>query len=382
MKDMVKGGLWCLLSCLCLSNLAQEQKGFTVLNDPASAEYGKILSPVLPDSISDRLVTTQLTFPEWTSFFSIKTSNIARPVLGDYRLEKQRVAFSPRFLPDSDITYFVSFNFNQLNEILNIPSKREKDSLLFKTVEFHPIETQATKIVNAYPHINVLPENTLRVYVYFSKPMGFGNPYDYISLLDQQGTEIKNAFVELPEGLWNENRTRLTILFHPGRVKQGIGPNLNEGSILNEGELYELAISNEWKDANGLALTNEFSKKFFVAKAQRNKLRKRDWVIRSFCKDECILRLTTGGIPDIELVDNMIEIRNEEGVEIDFDIFPEDNGSFLIRSDALTKETSFNMIINPRMEDICGNNFLHAFEMEGDSRGKEGKPIEIRIVIK
>ena len=371
-----------LLSYLCLLNIVSGQDDFVKFVDPAAEEYGKILSPELPDSIADQLLTTKLTFPEWASFYSIRTVGSTRSVLGDYRVEKNRTAFSPRFLPDPDVDYIVSFNFNKLNEVLNISFRSEKDSLIYETVVFKSIDSQASEILQIYPHINVLPENALRLYIYFSKPMSFENPYDHISLLDQRREKINNAFVVLPKGLWNEDRTRLTVLLHPGRVKQGVGPNLIEGSVLKEGNLYELAISEEWKDANGMPLSMSFSKKFYATKAQRNKLRKKDWVINSICKDECILKLSTGDIPDIELVDNMIAIENEKGKSIDFNFYPEDNGSFLIRSDAFKKETRFTMVINPRMEDISGNSFLNAFDSKEGTRIKEGKPIEIQIVIK
>ena len=383
MKNVVKGGLLYLLSFLCTPDLCQGQgNAFLKYVDPQAKEFGKVLSPSLPDSIADLLLTRKLSFPEWASFYRITVAEQSRSTLGDYRLEEERIAFTPRFLPDPSIRYQVTFNFNALYEVLALAERLPQDSLFSDWINYPAYEDSPGEITGIYPSISVLPENALRMYLYFSTPMGFDNPFDHIALLDQEGMPIKNAFVELPEGLWNEDRTRLTLLFHPGRVKQGVGPNVSEGPVLVEGKLFEVQVSSEWTDGTGYTLASDFTKRFFVTRAQRSKLRKKDWVLESICKDECILRLSTGGIPDLEMVDNMVTIQDKDGESIDFVLYGEASGTFLIRSDSFQKDISLKMIVNPRMEDISGNTFLNAFDAKEGSRVDQGKPIEIPIKMK
>ena len=383
MKNLIKGGLLYLLSHLCTFHLASGQNGFIKYDVPMQEDYGKILSPLLSDSIADALVMKNLSFPEWASFFSVKTAGGNRSVLGRYRVVKNRVAYTPRFLPDTKIPYLISFNHNALAELLSLPKLKKADSVVIDSVQYFQLQSAPVSEVQwTYPHINVLPENTLRMYIYFTAPMSFDNPLDYIDLYDQQGKVIENAFVEVPEGLWNQERTRLTLLFHPGRVKQEVGPNRIEGSILEEGKLFELRVSGRWNDANGSPLNSDYSKKFFVTKAKRQRLRKKDWVIESICKDECVLRLSTGDIPDIELFKKMVQIQDENAESLDFEYIAEANGSFILRSDALKKGSTLTMGINPKMEDISGNTFLNAFDSKEGTRIDKGKPIEIQIDVK
>lgn len=384
MKKLAKGGILYLLSCFISSNTIRAQDVFIKFTEPDSDEYGRVFSPILEDSILDQLAVQDLSFPEWTTFFSIKTSGSTRSVLGDYNLSDDRVAFTPRFLPDPDIKYFVAFDFNALYRQISIEKKMiGADSILTESISFESISKKAPEVVDIYPSVNILPENTLKIYLYFSQPMGFSNPYDHIVLLDAKGTEVQNAFVELPEGLWNENRTRLTILFHPGRVKQGVGPNLKEGAIFREDELFELVISEAWKDGNGNSLDQDFTKKFFVTKAQRNKLKAKNWKFDISCEKECLVSLSADGIIDIEMIDQMVSLFNaNEEEQVDFEIYPETDGTFLLRSDDFKIGNSYDLKINPRLEDICGNTFLNAFDYEEGTRIKEGKPIIIPVEIK
>ena len=372
-----------LLSFLCTSDPCQGQGNeFIKYVDPSLEEFGKVLSPTLPDSIVDLLLGQKLSFPEWTAFYRINVAGQSRSMLGNYRVEDTRIAFRPRFLPDPSIRYNVNFNFNALYEVLALSARLPEDSVFSDWIDYPSFEESKSEITGMYPSINVLPENALRMYLYFSAPMGFDNPFDHIQLVDQEGALIKNAFAELPEGLWNADRTRLTLLFHPGRIKQGVGPNLSEGPVLEEGKLFELRVSKEWRAGDGTELAGDFKKSFFVTSAQRSKLRKKDWTIEAICKDECIVRLSTGGIPDLEMVDNMVAIQNEKGEPVEFVCYPEASGTFLIRSDLFQKDASLTMMVNPKMEDISGNTFLNAFDAREGSRVDEGKPIEIPIKIK
>src|SRR5580704_11835636 len=68
-----------------------------------------------------------------------------------------------------------------------------------------------------YPSGSTVPENLLRIELRFSIPLRPPLGIDQVKLVDCNGTEIKDAFLDLP--LPSPDGKRVTILFHPGQVK-------------------------------------------------------------------------------------------------------------------------------------------------------------------
>ena len=67
-----------------------------------------------------------------------------------------------------------------------------------------------------------------------------------------QGKEVIDPFLPLDAEFWNDDRTRYTVFFDPGRQKRGI-PVIDEmGRSLTEGKSYTLVVDKEWRDGNGL----------------------------------------------------------------------------------------------------------------------------------
>ena len=76
--------------------------------------------------------------------------------------------------------------------------------------------------------------------------------------LDDRGQEVVDAFLPLDADFWNDDRTRYTVFFDPGRVKRGILPNKQMGRALAAGKRYTLLVKREWRDGHGLPLKEEF----------------------------------------------------------------------------------------------------------------------------
>ena len=87
-----------------------------------------------------------------------------------------------------------------------------------------------------YPSGDVVPANQLRMYLHFSAPMDWRSGYDHLTLLDDHGEEVVDAFLPLDADFWNDDRTRYTVFFDPGRVKRGILPNKQMGRALERGQ--------------------------------------------------------------------------------------------------------------------------------------------------
>ncbi len=168
------------------------------------------------------------------------TSAALPPVLGDYAVRDSAARFTPQFPFYPGQRYEVVFE---------IPA---------------PDRAPSTRVVAVYPSALEVPENHLRLYIVFSAPMGLGAGGAYIRLVDEHGSPLADPFLPLDVDLWNEDRTRFTVLYDPGRVKRGILPNVEMGRPLAAGRAYTLEIDPGWRDAEGQPLVAPFRREFRV----------------------------------------------------------------------------------------------------------------------
>jgi hypothetical protein len=107
------------------------------------------------------------------------------------------------------------------------------------------------------------------VYVRATVPIRAGTSLveSHIRLYDDTGAEVPVAFVDPP--LFTPDRRQLTLLFHPGRQKEGIGFGAGHGPILEEGRTYRLAIAATLSDVSGRMLGAEVAKTFTVGPIDR-----------------------------------------------------------------------------------------------------------------
>ncbi len=144
----------------------------------------------------------------------------------------------------------------------------------FRLTEFRlPREAAATPalVTEVYPSGDVLPENVLRFYVHFSVPMAPHAASDFVRLRDEAGRVDPAAFMRFKQELWDADRTRLTILIDPGRIKRSVATNLDLGPALLEGRRYSLTIDEGWPSADGSSTLPAYSKTFRVGRSLRER---------------------------------------------------------------------------------------------------------------
>ncbi|MEO1537791.1 MAG: hypothetical protein AAFR73_08660 [Pseudomonadota bacterium] len=112
----------------------------------------------------------------------------------------------------------------------------------------------AENSIEIYPTANELPENLLRMYIYYPRPMAVTEGLKHVALLDRTGERIDHAFLATNQELWSPDKTRLTVLLDPGRVKSGLEAHELLGRALVPGQSYTLVVSGTAMDANGCPL--------------------------------------------------------------------------------------------------------------------------------
>lgn len=183
------------------------------------------------------------------SFFRVSLENENRvSILGDTRFEGDRLLFTSLIPFSRGLTYKIVYRNRQIGKI-KIPPANPDD---------------APELAAIYPTQDTLPENLLKLYLQFSRPMREGESLKHIFLLNNQRDTIPDVFLDLRPELWNKERTVLTIWLDPGRIKRDLIPNQQMGNPLKNGERYTLGISSNWKDAQGLPLQKSYTRKFLV----------------------------------------------------------------------------------------------------------------------
>ena len=121
--------------------------------------------------------------------------------------------------------------------------------------------------VDVYPTAEKLPENLLRFSIYFSRSMAASGGLRDVQLLDPEATFVDGVFLATNQKLFSPDRTRLTLLLDPKRVKSGLAAREAMGRALIRGQSYSQRISGSAEDTDGCALGSDFMHPFTVTDA-------------------------------------------------------------------------------------------------------------------
>ena len=205
----------------------------------------------------------------WQAILPVAVAANQPPMLGDYKVESDRIVFTPMFPLDPGRQYHVQF----------MPPGAGSVTAMVGLPAVHTIP--ATVVAQVFPSGDVIPENQLRLYIHFSAPMGMKGGLEYVHLLDDQGKEVEDPFLPLDAEFWNDDRTRYTVFFDPGRQKRGIPVIEEMGRSLTEGSSYTLVVDAEWRDGNGLPLKEPYRRVFTVGPPDERPLDHSAWRIQA-----------------------------------------------------------------------------------------------------
>lgn len=99
----------------------------------------------------------------------------------------------------------------------------------------------AAPVLVIYPSGETVPENLLRIELRSSSPLRPAVGPGHLRLFTADGAEVENPFLDY--ALPGADEKRVAILFHPGRVKSGVGANLALGRALRAGEIVTLVVT-------------------------------------------------------------------------------------------------------------------------------------------
>lgn len=235
-----------------------------------------------------------------------------------------------------------------------------------------------------YPSGDALPENALRLYVHFSRPMAVREATRHVRLLDADGREVTLAFVDVEGGLWDPGRKRLTLFFHPGRVKRGVAPGERMGPPLRAGREYRLVVDASMADAAGVPLGRAFERRFRAVEADREPPRADGVAVDPPAGPTAPLSVRLPEPLDHALLARWIWVEDAQGRRVEG------------RGEAAERETrwtltpdrpwtpgSYAVRIERALEDRAGNRFDRTFDREPGAPGSDAGealrlPFEVR----
>jgi hypothetical protein len=256
------------------------------------------------------------------------------------------------------------------------------------TIRLEQLERRtSTHVVAVYPTAAEIPENQLRLYIVFSAPMGLKGGLDHVRLIDERGRAVEDPFLPLDIALWDETRTRFTLLFDPGRVKQGILPNETMGRSLIAGRKYALVIEPDWRDGEGQPLASAFRRDFRVGPANERALDPSAWSVAppsEGTRDP--LNVSFPWPLDYALLRHALTVSRASGERLEGDVRLEGGETrWLFTPRQAWRAGEHRLFVASTLEDGAGNRIGRAFEVaavEGEPGAQRAEsvvlPFEIR----
>lgn len=331
-------GLW-LASCvfLCL----QAQVNFQLIDSPQLQYALRVQSSALTQEEGKNQLQVFVDQPERTN---------TPPMLGSYEQKNQYLTFKPLISFKPHLRYLAVF--------------QQKDTFSFKIPARK--DQVVPQLVGIYPSTDSIPENLLKIYLYFNQPMAEGQAYSKVFIEKKDGSRVEKPFLELQPELWNEDQTRLTLWLDPGRVKRELGPNQAMGPPLIAHQEYQLTIDPSWESQQGVPLGKLAHKNFFTYSADRLSPDPDHWSIKPpKAGSQSPLQIRFHEPLDHALLQHCIEVLDEEKNVLTGAVKTSEQERHWSFVPALPwKAGRYQLRIDARLEDLAANNLNRPFDRD------------------
>jgi hypothetical protein len=305
---------------------------------------------------------------DWLHVYLLN-SPVQSAIIGDYTITPDGVLFRPLVPFTPGLDYEVRLKGEPITH--------------FRGPRF--LGPKAMPELDIYPTIDTLPENALKLYFEFNKPMQEGKAMDFIRIVKNGKDTLPGVFLDMNNELWNKESTILTVWFDPGRIKRDLQPNKAMGPPLQQGNKYQLVVLPGWLDQDGKRTMFTYLKDFVAGSRDDISPDPAKWEIE-IPKPETDLpvRVYFNESLDYVLIKNAIHILDDKGNPVEGIIEVDKNEvGFDFSPSAPWKAGDYILEVESRLEDNAGNNLNHPFDNDLTQQQKEQKesirrPFQIR----
>jgi hypothetical protein len=293
------------------------------------------------------------------------------PMAGSYALSEGTLTFSP------------AFGFDPGQDYVARVWTSGNDHALHAFRLAHEVAAVPAAVTETYPSGETIPENTLRFYIHFSTPMRPQVAFDYIKLQDGFGTVDDAAFMQFKQELWNEDRTRLTVLIDPGRIKREVATNVALGPALRAEQQYTLSVDGGWPSADGASVLPPFSRTFTVSSALRERPDVGLWQTAVPCVGTTDpLHIAFDRPFDRHLLSKDIQVVAKDGRMIGGMIHVgAGETSWRFTPNEAWTQSEFIVVASTDLEDVAGNNFRDLLDHLETTENTEVAPYAFPITL-
>ena len=289
-------------------------------------------------------------------------------IVGEYDVSRDgsTLVFRPRFGWSAGQTYTAMLDLGVINELIMSEMTTEATVLEGSfVVPASAIPDERPAITAIYPTADEVPENLLRFYIAFSQPMQRGNVYDVVQLLDANGNEVEWPFLRIGQEFWDRDMQVLTIILDPGRIKQGVAPNVQAGAPLVSDGSYRLVIGENLTDAYGRPLDQDVIKSFTVVAPDNQSPDPTRWALSlptTGTRDA--LEINLDGTIDPILASRLIRLEDERGQPVTAVLsLEEEEQTLRVTPAEIWSSRSYRLAVHPTLEDYAGNRVESLFDM-------------------
>ncbi|UFH55738.1 Ig-like domain-containing protein [Spirosoma sp. KNUC1025] len=281
---------------------------------------------------------------------SVRLANQKTAIAGQYQLIGDDVVFEPLIPLTRGLHYVVWLKNKQLGEVM-APALATNDK---------------PELLAVYPTQDSLPDNLLKIYLHFSRPMREGQSLKYVALLKNNTDTLPGVFLNLQPELWNADRTTLTLWLDPGRIKRDLQPNKQLGTPLQGGNRYQLVVSADWPDEQGATLGKPISKSFVTFQRDSLSPNPKRWSIhRPQSGSIQPMGVSFGEALDYVLLTETLHViqADKKLVSGTWQIGENENRAWF-KPTASWQPGQYTLRIESRLEDVAGNNLNRLFDRD------------------
>ena len=298
------------------------------------------------------------------------------PVAGRWALEKGLLTFQPKYPFREGLRFQV------------VQRPESGGSKVLWTFAIPSEGGPAPEVVSLQPGRKNWPENILRVYLHFNRPMARGEAVKRISIHDETGRVLVQPFLELDQELWDRDGRRLTLLFDPGRVKSGLKPREEDGAIFENGHKYTISVAAGWPDELGVPTAARFETTVTIGPADLQPVQPRQWKINApESKTVDPLEIQFDEPVDTGMAVRLISVLESGECPLDGDAVISANGLKFQFKPRVKWSPGLHFIeVSPALEDSSGNQVGRPFErdMKADRESlmKDARPVRLTFIVK
>lgn len=367
---------------LCLGACIERPHRLTVsLADGAGST---VLLAGLSRQSAAKLAAIPPTDGRWSQLLAIRAGAGLPAMAGSYEVADSSIRFTPRFAPEGISALHITLDREKWRSAGGSSVPIDQDLRWELTLPTRATPRPSTRLLAIHPSAPIVPANQLRWYLEFSAPMREGEALEHVVLRDARGRPVDKAFLDVDQELWDPTRTRLTLLFDMGRVKQGIRSRADLGAILQAGRRYTLEIDRGWHDARGATLLADTVHRFRTAPELHGAIDPAAWTIGTVLPGNRTPLVVTFGQPlDQALAERMIAVTSVDGERVagTLTLLDGDRRLQFVPVEAW-RAIPYQLRVHPALEDVAGNRVGHAFDATlaaGETAGVGEREVVVSI---